>query len=118
MRRSPTRTPTASARNWGRQPLRPTPIIRPNHEPERRCIGCGARSARARLIRFANVKGLVVPDPRATLPGRGAWLHAARDCWEAATARRAFNRAFKAPVSIPQDTVDFTHTWPRSASTS
>ena len=30
----------------------------------------------------------------------------------------AFHRAFKAPVSIPQDTVDFTYTWPRSASTS
>ena len=64
------------------------------------------RSASA-LRRFANVEGRVVPDPRATLPGRGAWLHPARDCWEAATARRAFNRAFKAPVSIPQETVDF-----------
>ena len=41
-----------------------------------------------------------------------------RDCFEAATARRAFNRAFKAPVSLSQDTVDLTKTWPRSASTS
>jgi predicted RNA-binding protein YlxR (DUF448 family) len=59
-----------------------------------------------------------VPDPGATLPGRGAWLHEARDCWEAAVARRAFHRAFRARMTIPQDTLDFIHTWPRSASTS
>ena len=29
----------------------------------------------ARLVRFANVDGCAVPDPRASLPGRGAWLH-------------------------------------------
>jgi predicted RNA-binding protein YlxR (DUF448 family) len=69
-------------------------------------------------MRFANVEGRVVPDPRALAPGRGAWLHEARDCWEAAVARRAFHRAFKAPVTIPQETLDFTSQWPRSASTS
>jgi predicted RNA-binding protein YlxR (DUF448 family) len=73
---------------------------------------------RAALHRFATVEGRVVPDPHGTLPGRGAWLHPARECWETAVARRGFNRAFKAPVSIPSETVDFIHTWPRSASTS
>jgi predicted RNA-binding protein YlxR (DUF448 family) len=59
-----------------------------------------------------------VPDPSGTAPGRGAWLHEARDCWETAVSRRSFNRAFKAPQTIPEDTVDFIRTWPRSASTS
>ncbi|WP_121256136.1 DUF448 domain-containing protein [Solirubrobacter pauli] len=81
-------------------------------------MGCGAVEPRARLLRFANVDGCAVPDPRASLPGRGAWLHPVRDCFEAATARRAFNRAFRAPVSLSQETVDLTQTWPRSASTS
>ena len=54
-----------------------------------RCVGCGAVAPQARLLRFANVDGCAVPDPRASLPGRGAWLHPVRDCFEAATARRA-----------------------------
>ncbi|MDP9293819.1 MAG: YlxR family protein [Actinomycetota bacterium] len=62
--------------------------------------------------------GAVVPDPAAALPGRGAWLHEARECWEQAVARRAFHRAFRGPVGIPKDTVDLIDTWPRSASTS
>jgi uncharacterized protein len=85
----------------------------------RRCAGCGASAPRAELRRFATVEGRVVPDPGARAPGRGAWLHESRECWEAAVARRAFHRAFQAPVSIPEDTVDFIErTWPRSASTS
>ena len=96
------RTPTSSAR----------------HSPVRRCAGCGERAPREQLHRFATVGGGVVPDPSARLPGRGAWLHPARDCFDAAVARRGFQRALKAPVTIPDDTVDFTRTWPRSASTS
>src|SRR4030095_6735525 len=99
IRRSPTRTLTASG-------------------PERRCVGCGQVAPRARLVRVANLKAGAVPDLRASLPGRGAWLHPVSECFEAATARRAFNRAFKAPVSVSQDTVDLPKTWPRSASTS
>jgi predicted RNA-binding protein YlxR (DUF448 family) len=59
-----------------------------------------------------------VPDPEARLPGRGAWLHRTRDCFDAAVARSGFNRAFKAPVTIQDDTVDFTSRWPKSAFTS
>jgi uncharacterized protein len=84
----------------------------------RRCVGCGARAPQSELRRFATVEGRVVPDRDARMPGRGAWLHESRDCFEAAVARRGFHRAFKAPVTIPEDTVDFTFTWPRSASTS
>jgi predicted RNA-binding protein YlxR (DUF448 family) len=87
-------------------------------EPIRTCIGCRQRATRAELVRFANVEGRVVPDPRARACGRGAWLHEARGCWDAAVARRAFQRAFRTPVTIPQETLDFTSTWPRSAYTS
>ena len=76
------------------------------------------RAPRAELRRFATVEGEVVPDPEARAPGRGAWLHENLDCWEAAVARRGLQRAFKAPLTIPERTVDFISTWPRSASTS
>jgi len=39
-----------------------------------------------------------VPDPETRLHGRGAWVHEATDCWEAAVARRGFNRALRGPV--------------------
>ena len=72
----------------------------------------------AALVRFATVEGRVVVDPAARLPGRGAWLHPTQQCFEAAVARRAFDRAFRAPVEVPPDTVDLVGTWQRSASTS
>ena len=84
----------------------------------RTCVGCGLRASRAELHRFASVDGRLVPDPRATLPGRGAWLHESPDCFAAAVRRRGFQRALRRPVDIPQDTLDFIDTWPRSASTS
>jgi predicted RNA-binding protein YlxR (DUF448 family) len=82
------------------------------------CVGCRAVGNQSALRRFANVDGEVVPDPERRLPGRGAWLHPDLECFDRARARRGFNRAFKAPVTIPQKTVDFTRTWPRNASTS
>jgi predicted RNA-binding protein YlxR (DUF448 family) len=64
------------------------------------------------------VDGLVVPDPQSGIAGRGAWLHPVTDCFEEAVRRRAFKRAFRAPATVPDETVDFIiHTWPRSAST-
>ena len=84
----------------------------------RRCAGCGERVPRALLHRFATVEGRLVPDPGARLEGRGAWVHRTRDCFDAAVARGGFQRALKGPVTIPEDTVDFINTWPRSASTS
>jgi predicted RNA-binding protein YlxR (DUF448 family) len=37
----------------------------------------------------------VVPDPSATLPGRGAWVHPTTACIENAAKRRAFGRALR-----------------------
>jgi predicted RNA-binding protein YlxR (DUF448 family) len=84
----------------------------------RRCAGCGERAPRNALRRYALADGRVVPDPAATLPGRGAWLHPARECLERALERGGFARAFKRAVTIPDDLVDSVGTWPRSASTS
>lgn len=37
----------------------------------------------------------VLPDPRATAPGRGAHLHPTTECFELAVSRRAFGRALR-----------------------
>ncbi|WP_075017059.1 YlxR family protein [Actinacidiphila rubida] len=72
--------------------------------PERTCIGCRERAAKSGLLRVAAVGDACVPDHRGTLPGRGAYLHPALACLDLAVRRRAFTRAFRAPVT--PDTAD------------
>jgi predicted RNA-binding protein YlxR (DUF448 family) len=61
----------------------------------RTCIGCRERSPRSDLLRVVVMDSQVVPDPKAVLPGRGAWLHHA--CLEEAERRKAFARALRVP---------------------
>ncbi|MFF9866742.1 MULTISPECIES: YlxR family protein [unclassified Streptomyces] len=65
--------------------------------PERTCVGCRERAAKRDLLRIVLIKGACVPDPRGTLPGRGAYVHPASVCLDLAVRRRAFPRAFKVP---------------------
>lgn len=77
--------------------------------PERRCILTGEHGARGRLLRLAiSPDGLVLPDPLARAPGRGAWIGVNRADLEAAMAKGrlkgALARAFKgAALTIPDD---------------
>lgn len=76
---------------------------------ERRCVLTGSTDARASLLRLAIAPdGLVLPDPAAKAPGRGAWIGVNRGALEAAIAdgslKRALLRAFKgAALTIPDD---------------
>ncbi|WP_327294947.1 MULTISPECIES: YlxR family protein [unclassified Streptomyces] len=72
--------------------------------PERTCVGCRERTAKSELLRIVVVEGKCVPDPRGTLPGRGAYLHPAMVCLDLAVRRRAFSRAFK--VRGPLDSAE------------
>ncbi len=71
-------------------------------EPVRTCVGCRARAPRSALLRVIAEGSSLVIDERASLPGRGAWVHPARECMDAALRRRAFARALR--VSKPLDT--------------
>ncbi|WP_185993004.1 YlxR family protein [Streptomyces sp. 130] len=64
--------------------------------PERTCVGCRERAAKNELLRIVADGDACVPDPRGTLPGRGAYVHPVPDCLGLAVRRRAFPRAFKA----------------------
>ncbi|MGY3679337.1 putative RNA-binding protein YlxR (DUF448 family) [Streptomyces sp. TE33382] len=59
-------------------------------------MGCRERAAKSELLRIVVDGGACAPDPRGTLPGRGAYLHPASVCLDLAVRRRAFPRAFKA----------------------
>ncbi|PSJ36690.1 DUF448 domain-containing protein [Allosphingosinicella deserti] len=78
------------------------------HVPERKCILSGEHDARDDLIRLAlGPDGVVAPDVRAKAPGRGAWIGVDRATLEKAQAngklRGALARAFKGPVTAPDD---------------
>ena len=78
-------------------------------EPERRCILSGETRSCGHLLRLAiSPDGLVLPDPGAKAPGRGAWIGVDRPTLEAALAKSqlkgALARAFKgAALTIPDD---------------
>ncbi len=65
----------------------------------RTCVGCRATGGRADLVRVVVVEGVLVPDPRARLAGRGAWLHPDPACLDLAVRRRAFARALRSDVA-------------------
>ncbi|WP_320777542.1 YlxR family protein [Streptomyces sp. CRN 30] len=75
--------------------------------PERTCVGCRERAAKADLLRIVAVEEQCVPDPRGTLPGRGAYVHPAPVCLDQAVRRRAFPRALRVPG--PLDTKVLRH---------
>jgi len=70
-------------------------------EPVRTCVGCRARAPRSALLRVVSIDSMLVPDERATMPGRGAWVHETPACVDVALRRRAFVRALR--VSGPLD---------------
>ena len=88
-RRGNGRIKSAMAR---RPPLRRalTPVIRT-------CVGCGSRAAKSDLLRLVASGDEIVPDPRAVMPGRGAYLHPSQGCLERAQRRRALIRALRLP---------------------
>ncbi|MGB3754407.1 MAG: DUF448 domain-containing protein [Parerythrobacter sp.] len=88
------------------------PAGRQKATPERRCILTGDVAPRDTLVRLAiSPDGLVLPDPLAKAPGRGAWLGVSRAELETALAkgklRGALARAFKgAKLTVPDDLSD------------
>ena len=79
-------------------------------ESERTCIVSGAKGTPETMLRFAlAADGLVVPDIRCKLPGRGAWTQLSSEAVRRAADRQAFSRAFRARAEASaalSDTVD------------
>ena len=69
----------------------------------RRCALTRARRPKDELIRFMlGPDGVVVPDIKEKLPGRGVWLTAAHDKVADAGKRNVFKRALKAEAKVPE----------------
>lgn len=69
--------------------------------PVRTCVGCRERATRSELLRVtagsdeSTGRPVVLPDPGATAPGRGAHLHPTPGCYDLAVRRKAFARALR-----------------------
>lgn len=71
--------------------------------PERRCIVKGESGSTEGLIRFVvGPEGEIVPDLAERLPGRGIWLSSDADSLRTAIKKRAFSRAARAQVGVPE----------------
>ncbi|SBW08452.1 conserved hypothetical protein [uncultured Alphaproteobacteria bacterium] len=75
--------------------------------PRRRCLVLGGTQPTDLLVRFVvGPDGAIVPDVDERLPGRGFWLSARRDVVETAVKRKAFPRAARRAVAVPEDLAD------------
>ncbi|MEO1102604.1 MAG: RNA-binding protein [Pseudomonadota bacterium] len=71
---------------------------------ERTCALTRRKGPPSSMVRFVvSPDGVVTPDIRRRLPGRGVWIDATRDSVAAAVKRKVFARGFKAQVEVPQD---------------
>ncbi|MFN2544335.1 MAG: YlxR family protein [Actinomycetota bacterium] len=71
--------------------------------PERTCVACREAAPQRDLVRFVRGGETVVPDPRGSMPGRGAYLHRDPRCVEIGVTRGVLARALRS--SIPEDEV-------------
>lgn len=75
--------------------------------PHRRCLVLGESQPTGLLVRFVvGPDEAIVPDVDERLPGRGFWLSARRDVVETAVKRKAFHRAARRAVAVPDDLAD------------
>ncbi|MFS2031877.1 MULTISPECIES: YlxR family protein [unclassified Curtobacterium] len=64
--------------------------------PVRTCIGSRRRAPRSSLLRVVALRdGRVVADPKAVMPGRGAWLTPTVEAHDQAVKRKAYRRALR-----------------------
>jgi predicted RNA-binding protein YlxR (DUF448 family) len=91
------RAPADQARVGGNQV---TPIAKTRHIPERTCVACGRKIAKAELVRIVRTPdGPMVVDETGRQNGRGAYMCRQAQCWEKALTRRVLERGLRGPVA-------------------
>ncbi|MFT4189252.1 MAG: YlxR family protein [Aeromicrobium sp.] len=76
----------------------------------RTCVGCRARAPQATLVRVVAVPAdpltVITPDPRRSMPGRGAYVHPDPACLDLARRRKAFGRALRVEGPLDLGLID------------
>lgn len=68
------------------------------HLPQRTCVGCREVLSKRSLIRVVRSPQGIAIDPSGKMPGRGAYLHDRRSCWERGL-QGALSGALKAEIN-------------------
>ncbi len=71
---------------------------RPKLVPRRTCVGCREGLPKRELVRIVRTPEGVRVDPKGKAPGRGAYLHDQRSCWEVGLSG-ALGRALKTELT-------------------
>lgn len=69
----------------------------------RTCIATRERKPDSELLRVVQsleLPGVILPDPKRRMPGRGAWLTPSIDALDLAEQRRAFGRALRVSTTV------------------
>jgi predicted RNA-binding protein YlxR (DUF448 family) len=75
----------------------------PKHIPLRTCIGCGQVESKRTLVRVVRTPDAGVQiDATGKRSGRGAYIHARPECWQAALKRGAIERALAATLTTEE----------------
>ncbi|GAP41737.1 predicted RNA-binding protein YlxR, DUF448 family [Flexilinea flocculi] len=72
---------------------------RSKHVPQRTCIGCREILGKRLLIRLVKTADGLMIDTTGKIPGRGAYLHNKRECWEKALSRGLLAKSLKTELS-------------------
>ena len=92
------------------------PVQRVKHVPQRTCVGCREVLPKRKMVRIVRTADGVQIDPTGKLPGRGAYLHDRRKCWERGL-KGALGHALKTSLT-PDDRAgleEFMNTLPADA---
>ena len=63
------------------------------HVPERTCRGCGRKTLRSELIRFAVAEGVFIEDQKRQMPGKGVYCCDETVCRERLIQKRKLRKA-------------------------
>ena len=69
------------------------------HIPQRTCVACREVNEKRSLVRIVRTPDGVVIDTTGRMPGRGAYLHDSKECWEKALKRGVLARSLKTEIS-------------------
>jgi predicted RNA-binding protein YlxR (DUF448 family) len=64
---------------------------RPKHIPQRTCVGCRQIQEKRTLTRVVRTDTGIVIDQTGKQPGRGAYIHDQKKCWQAAIKGKLAN---------------------------
>ncbi len=79
---------------------RTKPATRRKRVPQRTCVGCRQAQGKRELLRVVRTPdGQVELDSSGKRPGRGAYVHRQRDCWQAALQDGRLDHALKTTLS-------------------